>query len=68
MARDVTPGMDNVGKRSKRRNYEPTNGQAGAYFIQSLGKGDAEALYKDPLETLMSGTFSLFKNIAKVRY
>jgi hypothetical protein len=64
MARDVTPGMDNVARGLKGGNT--TNKRtAGAYFIQSLGKGDAEALYKDPLETLMSGTFSLFKNMAK---
>jgi hypothetical protein len=64
MARDVTPGMDNVARGLKGGNT--TNKRtAGAYFIQSLGDGDAEALYKDPLETLMSGTFSLFKNMAK---
>jgi hypothetical protein len=64
MARDVTPGMDNVG-RSLKEGTTKNKGQAGAYFIQSLGDGDAEALYKDPLESLMTGTFSLFKNIAK---
>jgi hypothetical protein len=64
MARDVTPSMDNVARGLKGGNT--TNKRtAGAYFIQSLGDGDAEALYKDPLETLMSGTFSLFKNMAK---
>jgi hypothetical protein len=64
MARDVTPGMDNVG-RSLKEGTTKNKGKAGAYFIQSLGDGDAEALYKDPLESLMTGTFSMFKNIAK---
>jgi hypothetical protein len=64
MARDVTPGMDNVARGLKGGNTSNKR-TAGAYFIQSLGDGDAEALYKDPLETLMSGTFSLFKNMAK---
>lgn len=64
MSRDISGSQDNVA-RGLSGGTTTNKRSAGMYFLHSLSGGDAEALYKNPLETIIGNTFSLFKNVTK---
>lgn len=64
LSRDMSPTQSNVARGLN----DVTTGSSltpGMHYLQELGGGHAEALYKNPMESMVNHSYSLFKNIAK---
>lgn len=64
LARDLSHSMDNIDRGTAGKNISNTRA-SGPAIVHTMKQGDLDSFYKNPVETLINNTFSVYKNAYK---